>query len=150
MGAAATAADFTLNFLFHPERASRLVLQKAQDSNQLDVSEMTNLTLDHIKNTTYSDPYSQEVQNSINAQILSHLFALSQNDQAYPQVGMSVMSALQNLRKEMAKSKKRSSEQQFILTLLDRFFSNPTAFKPVESPNIPDGSPIGSDWCSYH
>ncbi len=150
MGAAATAADFTLNFLFHPERASRLVLQKAQDSNQLDVSEMTNLTLDHIKNTTYSDPYSQEVQNSINAQILSHLFALSQNDQAYPQVGMSVMSALQNFRSEMAKSKKRSSEQQFILTLLDRFFSNPTAFKPVESPNIPDGSPIGSDWCSYH
>ena len=150
MGEAATAADFTLNFLFHPERASRLVLQKAQDSNQLDVSEMTNLTLDHIKNTTYSDPYSQEVQNSINAQILSHLFALSQNDQAYPQVGMSVMSALQNLRSEMAKSNKRSSEQQFILTLLDRFFSNPTAFKPVESPNIPDGSPIGSDWCSYH
>ena len=150
MGAASTAADFTLGFLFRPERASRLVLQKAQDPNQLDVTEMTQSVLAHVKNTTYSDPYLQEVQNSINTQILSHLFVLTQNDSAYPQVGMAVMTALKNFRSDIGGSKKTTSEQQFVLSLLDRFFSNPSAFKPAESPNIPDGSPIGSDWCSFN
>ena len=111
---------------------------------------MTQSVLAHVKNTTYSDPYLQEVQNSINTQILSHLFVLTQNDSAYPQVGMAVMTALKNFRSDIGGSKKTTSEQQFVLSLLDRFFSNPSAFHPVESPNIPDGSPIGSDWCSFN
>jgi hypothetical protein len=63
---------------------------------------------------------------------------------------MAVMTALKSFRSDIGGSKKTTSEQQFVMSLLDRFFSNPSAFKPAESPNIPDGSPIGSDWCSFN
>ena len=150
MGAAATAADFTLGFLFHPERASRLVAQKAQDDNQMDVDELVSTTLNYVKKTTYKDPYLQEVQNSINAQILSHLFTLSQDESAYVQVSFDIMSGLKTFRSELSASKKMTEDQQFLANLIDRFLKNPSAFKALQSPNIPDGSPIGSDWCAFN
>ena len=42
---AATASDMTLKFLFHPERAARLIQQKSHDKKQLDFMEMTNAVL---------------------------------------------------------------------------------------------------------
>jgi len=43
-----------------------------------------------------------------------------------------------------------TEDQQFLANLIDRFLKNPSAFKALQSPNIPDGSPIGSDWCAFN
>ena len=32
---------------------------------------------------------------------------------------------------------------------IDRFLGNPSGYKTPEVPKIPDGSPIGTDVCSY-
>ena len=32
---------------------------------------------------------------------------------------------------------------------IDKFLGNPTGYKVPEVPKIPDGSPIGTDNCSY-
>ncbi|NJW54906.1 zinc-dependent metalloprotease, partial [Salinimicrobium oceani] len=50
LGAAATSADMTLSLLLHPERAARLVQQKALDDDQLGLAEvLEDLVVETIK-----------------------------------------------------------------------------------------------------
>lgn len=73
LGAAETAADFTLGYLLNAERANRLVAQHAVDSNLPGFKEV----LQQLNTKTFSrelkSKYEAEVQRSINNRVLEHL-----------------------------------------------------------------------------
>ncbi|SOC81166.1 protein of unknown function [Salinimicrobium sediminis] len=146
LGAAATAADMTLSLLLHPERAARLVQQKALDEDQLGLAEvLEDLVTETIK-AGIRDPYLQEVQNSINHNVLQHLMNLAVHKDAVPQVKAITNFQLIELEEWLQKNIKQNPVmfRQFIEDIKS-FRKDPAAFKALlVAPQIPDGSPIGN------
>ncbi len=86
LGAPATSSDLTLSLLFHPQRAARLVQQKALDQDQLGLEEMIEKVLEETVKNVKKDEYLQEVQNVINYNVLQHLLNLAVHENSSPQV----------------------------------------------------------------
>ena len=86
------------------------------------------------------------MQNVINAQVLIHLFALSASSSSHMQVNAIVNYKLEELASWLRSSKstgvQKMYEKEFLKSISD-FMKDPSKFKKVSSPAIPDGSPIG-------
>jgi len=65
LSAAETAADMTLGLLLHPERASRLIQQKAIDPNNLGLIDVLDVVTSNTILKKNKDPYLREAQNNI-------------------------------------------------------------------------------------
>lgn len=145
-GAVATASEMTLNYLFHPERATRLVQFKSINSKQLGFNEVVDIVIQHTFDKNYKDSYYQELQNIINKEFLDQLFFLSINENTYFQIN-----AISNAKLEeiaiLLKNKKSTGVQKMyeieLLKSIESFKKNPLNFKITKAPKIPDGSPIG-------
>ncbi len=145
-----TASDMTLKLLLHPERANRLVHQKGLDAKQLGLDEVLQILIDNSFNMQHKDTYLNEVQQMVNVNVLKHIMNLAVTDRAYFQVNAIANEAINNISKALY-SKKGSLKyaSQYALLIKD-FKAKPEKFKLAVSPKIPDGSPIGSDICSYN
>jgi len=146
IGAAGTASDLSLEFLLHPERAARLIQQKALDNSQLGLEEVLDkLTASTIK-MVFKDAYLQQVQNTINYNVLQHLMNLSVHKNSIPQVKAIVNYKINSLQSWLKSN--LATEEIFrsqLLLEIEKFKENPELFKPLlKAPKIPDGSPIGS------
>lgn len=143
--AAETAADITFSFVLNPERASRLIQQKALDPNQLGLEEVLDELINHTVNRSsrsVQDPYLKEVNRIISFRLLDHIMALSSNRSVYGQVNATASKVLLDLSKSL------SSDDQFSYEMKRRiadFFDHKYEFKLPETLQIPDGSPIGMD-----
>lgn len=146
LGASGTASDLSLQFLLHPERAARLIQQKALDDSQLSLQDLLDGLVAATIKRSFKDPYLQEVQNTINYNVLQHVLGLAVNKHATPQVKAVVNNKIIELESWLKSNS--MSNKIFISQLLReiiKFKENPELFKPmVEAPEIPDGSPIGS------
>jgi len=150
---AATASDMTLKFLFHPERAERLIQQKSLDKRQLDFMEMTEIILDKTLYRSYSNAYDRELGHAVNVNVLKHLMNLVKHANASPAVKAQSQYILHEIANKvrLKKYKDEAKPYQFYyLEMLDQFKKYPEKFKPEASPKIPDGSPIGTDNCHYN
>jgi len=138
----------TLELLFHPQRASRLVLHKSLDNSQLGLEELIDEVIKHSFKKEYKNTYFQELQNVVNVQILNQLFYLAADQNNYKQVTAIVNSKLDEIASWL-RSRKSKGIQLMYDKELDRsiyaFKNDPSKFKKVQSPKIPDGSPIGRD-----
>ena len=146
-GAIETTSEMSLSLLFHPQRASRLVLHKSLDKSQLGLEELIDIViLNTFKNDVYKNSYYQELQNVINGQLLNQLFALGANQSNYKQVTAIVNYKLDELsswlRSRKAKGVQIMYNKEFLKSI-NEFKKDPSKFKKVRSPKIPDGSPIG-------
>lgn len=141
LGAAATASDMTLGLLLNPERANRMVLQKALDKKQLGVEgllqELKRKTLD----SNPKDPYVMEVQRAINYNVVKHLINLALHEKSIPQVSAFAKAQL----KEIISLYKNNSDpnKAEMASRIESALKSPKNFKVIPSPKIPDGSPIG-------
>ncbi len=144
LSAPETAADMTLGFLLHPERASRLIQQKALDPTNLGLGEVLGQVVDKTIHRKQKDTYINEVQQNINFRVLFHLMNLAATDKVHPQVN-----AIANQRLKSLKSTLQSKGKDVIglemVRRIDNFYAHPEQFKVVAPPVIPDGSPIGMD-----
>ncbi|QLG47135.1 zinc-dependent metalloprotease [Costertonia aggregata] len=145
LSAPETAADMTLGLLLHPERASRLIQQKAVDPSNLGLDDVLGRV---ISNTIYKkdkDIYTGEVQHNINFRVLFHLMNLAAHDKVHPQVNAIAHQKI----KEIAIGLATNSPNNAIRAEMDRrikeFYNHPEHFKVIPVPKIPDGSPIGMD-----
>ena len=86
LSAAETAAEMTLGFLLHPERASRLIQQKAIDPENLGLVDVLDEITENTIERNYKDPYLDEVQQNINFRVLFHLMNLAAHENVHPQV----------------------------------------------------------------
>ena len=145
LGAAETAADFTLDFLLNAARANRLIAQHATHPDLPGFSEV----LEALKNKTCSlehqDAYLSEVQKSINSRVVEHLKQLMVNPKAIPQVKAAVFQTLSDLAQSGMRA--TDADARYLAWQIGKFIENPEEFKPTSAPKIPDGSPIGSFEC---
>ena len=143
LSAPETAADMTLTFLLHPERASRLIQQKALEPNNLSLLEVLNTTINNTINKQYKDSYLSEVQQNINFRVLYHLMNLAAHNNVHPQVN-----AIANLKLKELRINLLSKSDVYALEMvrrIDQFIKAPEKFEIIKAPKIPDGSPIGMD-----
>ena len=142
LGAAQTASDMALGLLLHPERANRLIQQKALDKNQLGITEVLETIIEKNFFTKERNPYLKEVQQTINYGILKHLMNLSVHQGSIPQVKAFAKAHIQKLQDRL-KSKTDDVNAQFMASEIEKFLKDSDNFKPLSAPKIPDGSPIG-------
>ncbi|WP_396596393.1 zinc-dependent metalloprotease [Dokdonia sp. R86516] len=142
LGAAATASDMTLGLLLHPERANRLVQQKALDSKQMGLDGMLETLVETTLYSKESDSYRKEVQQTINYNVLKHLMNLANHPKAIPQTKAFAKAQLKEVMSNFG-SKSSDANAAFMVDEIQDFLKSPEKFKVLPSPKIPDGSPIG-------
>ncbi|MFT5762091.1 MAG: hypothetical protein ACI8WA_001215, partial [Polaribacter sp.] len=128
--------------------ASRLVLHKSLDASQLGLEELIDEVIKNSFKKEYKNTYYQELQNVVNVQVLDQLFYLAAAQNNYKQVTAIVNSKLNEISSWL-RSRKSKGLQLMYDKELDRsisaFKKDPSKFKKVQSPKIPDGSPIGME-----
>lgn len=143
LGAVEAAADFTLDFLLHPDRLSRLAGNKAVDAKQLGLQE----TLAWLKQSTiqksHTDPYLQATQETINFKVVSALLNVLNAPTISPLAAAQVQESIHQIRSHYGKN--TNPMAKYIVQTIDQFKANPNDWKPMQTPNIPDGAPIGMD-----
>ncbi|NNC69311.1 MAG: DUF5117 domain-containing protein [Flavobacteriaceae bacterium] len=145
-GAVETASQLTLELLFHPERASRLVQHKSLDKDQLGLNEVIDKVIDASFKKSHKDTYLQEVQNVINNEVLNQLFYLAANQNSYRQVQVITMSKLNQIQAYLSGKKSTGLQKLYdrnISKRINDFVKDHTDYKKTNAPKIPDGSPIG-------
>lgn len=148
LGAPVTASEMTLGLLLHPQRAARLVQQKALDQQQPGLEEV----LQQLVNSTFkSSPkghYLAEVQNQINFNVLQNLFELAAARNATPQVKAVTFAAINDLDSWL--KQKSGANYSQMQREIEAFRKDPSAYEIQKSvPTIPDGSPIGTPGFEY-
>ncbi len=151
LSAADTASDMTLKFLLHPQRANRLILQHSLDAEQLSLDDVFNSLLNKTFMTSYEDPYFNEIQQLVNVNVLKYIMNLAVSNDSYFQVKSKANKFLSTLSNNLIYGKNDDSSYNFQYGLMIKsFFEHPEKFKLEATPEIPDGSPIGSDLCNYN
>lgn len=145
--AASTASRMTFSFVLHPERASRLMAQKAMDKNQLGLKDVLERLIGNTFGKEQKDPYLREIQNHINDQLLEAMYDLVASEGSYKGTRAVVADRLRSLSDELF-GKEGSSAQRAINRFnsqeIIRFLKNPGDWEVKKAPRIPDGSPIGT------
>lgn len=147
-GAVETASDMTLEFLLHPERASRLIQHKSLDDKQLGLNELINTLISNSIERTQKDSYYQELQNIVNKQVLNHLFILAANEGNYSQINAIVNSNLKEIGTFLRTKKSNGLQKMYdteMIKSINDFKKNPSKYTKIIAPKIPDGSPIGME-----
>jgi hypothetical protein len=147
-GAVETSCDMTLGLLLNAERINRIYQQHVMDPDQLDIQELIQtLSSNTIKKKTDAS-YMGEVQQTINISILKHIMAVCGSDKLLPQVQALVVFEVMKL-KVILQERRIDPIAILLVKEIDKFLGNPSGYKAPEVPKIPDGSPIGTDQCSY-
>jgi hypothetical protein len=147
-GAVETSCNMTLGLLLNAERMNRVYQQHVMDPKQLDIQELIEtLTSETIKKKTDKD-YMGEIQQTINISVLKHIMAISADDKLMPQVQALVNFEVMKL-KVILQDRRIDPVAMLLVKEIDKFLGNPSGYKAPEVPKIPDGSPIGTDTCSY-
>jgi Met-zincin/Domain of unknown function (DUF5117)/Domain of unknown function (DUF5118) len=144
LAAAESAADFPLQFLFHPERASRMVEYEARNGG-LGLEEMLNQVVDKTFKATKNQGLSRKVQFQTEQIVLTHLMALSTNESANYQARAVCGKALKELKSYLEEAKKTVKESDYQAHLdyaLERM-KNPSSAKVAQHKELPPGAPIG-------
>ncbi|QBA64290.1 zinc-dependent metalloprotease [Muriicola soli] len=141
LSATETAADMTLGFLFHPERASRLIQQKSLDPTQLGLKELFDTVIQGTISKSHKDSYHQAVQNTINYRVLMHLMNLAAHKDVHPRVNALANASLTALQSRLKGSGDPDARE--MARRIEDFNEDRDEFKVISSPKIPDGSPIG-------
>jgi Met-zincin/Domain of unknown function (DUF5117)/Domain of unknown function (DUF5118) len=147
LSAVETASEMTMTMLLNPQRAARLVQQKSKDKNQLGLSEMLDILIDNTFKKQQNDSYKAELQNTVNYVALKYLFNLAVSTETYPQVNAIVIYKLNQLATYLKTQKAQGVQIMYNANMrakIYRFMEEPTEFKLIKAPKIPDGSPIGS------
>lgn len=144
LAAAESAADFPLQFLFHPERASRMIEYEARN-NGLGLEEMITQVLDKTFKTAKNQGLNRKVQFQTEQIVLTHLMALSTNESANYQARAICGKVLKDLKTYLEETKKTTKESDYQAHLdyaLDRM-KNPSSAKVAVHKELPPGAPIG-------
>jgi hypothetical protein len=152
LSAAATAADFVASLLFHPERASRMIQQKALFNQQLGFDQLLETVINSTFKKSYSNTYDIEIQQSINAVILQNLLHLAADDRTSFQAKSIAISKINNLKSWLQNNKGKGVLAMYFdgyISIIDSYLKSPDNFKKEPAPKIPDGSPIGSLRCEF-
>ncbi|OEK04150.1 zinc-dependent metalloprotease [Roseivirga misakiensis] len=170
-----TIASAVMSFIFNPQRATRLVQQKAMDSNQMGLIDVIDKIQKAINNMSTENGYHAELKRAVEKQLMHGLMNLYNSNSASGQAraeaaqglrlmvanlsGMKnfdVTEALKRVAEAMSPGVTTNGPEEahkfYISNMIVRFFNNPGDLKIQNALSPPDGSPIGTDlqdWCSF-
>lgn len=147
-GAVVTSCDMTLSLLLNGERMNRVYQQHVLDPSQLSIKELIESIAEATIKKKPESGYLGEVQQTINISVLKHIMAISGHDKLLPQVQALVNFEVMKL-KVILQERRVDPMAMLLVKEIDKFLGNPSNYKAPEAPQIPDGSPIGMDICSY-
>jgi hypothetical protein len=146
---ATAAADATLQFLFQPERAARMIQQKALDPSLPGLTDV----IHHMTQATFglgvTDSYETEVNRAVERVFVDRLMTLAANA-PMAQVRAESQYALEELAVWLSAGEADQAHYRLLRSDIGRFMERP--HEPValpDSPSMPPGSPIGDpalDW----
>ncbi|AMC09948.1 peptidase [Lutibacter profundi] len=153
LNVASTATEMVMQLLFHPERASRMVQQKAFSENQLGLDELIDAIVNSTFKVKYGNRYDNEIQQSINNVVLQELLKLASNKKASFQAKSIALFKINQLKNWLENNKSEKLNAMYrsgYIAIIDNYLKNPTQFLVDKLPKIPDGSPIGSIRCDFN
>ena len=148
LGAAATASDMTLGLLLHPERANRLVQQKALDSRNIGLDEVLSELIKTTFESRVKAGYEEEVYRTVQYTTLQHLMRLGVHGNSLPQTKGIINGKIDELQRALAGNSDSFSKE--LGREIANYKKQPEKFKAKPTPKIPDGSPIGSYQCFHN
>ncbi len=144
------AAQHTLQFLFNPERAARLVEFHARDAANPGLQEV----LDAIVTTTWKAPhaagYAGEVARTVDDVVLYDLLGLVMNDHATTQVRAVASREAEQLKRWLKANTSAGDPSQqahlaYAAAQIEQFQKDPKKLEISVPAEPPDGPPIGDD-----
>lgn len=139
----AAAANLTLEFLLHPQRANRLVLQHSLDDKLPGLPELIEAL---INSTIFPTPdkldYETELRQTVNFIVIDHLLGLASDPESYPQVKAIVEQELSSLKEILAKEETEGSVKVYRSALIKQIEGKKVVLLD-HLPQLPPGSPIG-------
>jgi hypothetical protein len=145
---ASAAADMTLSFLFHPERASRMVQQKALRPDLPGLTDVTELVVENVFGIRYRDGYDAEVNRAVERVLVDRIMMLAAQA-PMAQVRAEATMALKHLRERVMEGSgtpevEESAHYALLCEDIRRFLERPhEAITSPTAPPAPPGSPIG-------
>ena len=154
--AALTSSEFTLSLLLHPERLNRIVMQNSVYNNSFGLKRGSLIyklfdKLIGIGEIEYEQDeeksYINLITHMIKVNVLMQLLNISVDERYLPQIRYYVLDAIKSM--DLKKRNTWAEEDDIFDKMINDFNKNPEKFKVIESPTIPDGSPIGSYQCTH-
>lgn len=156
---ASASAEMTLSFLFHPERAARMVQQRALYPDLPGLSDIIHTTADALFNPGYTDPYEAEINRAVERVFVDRLILLA-GQAPMAQVRAEVAAALEEMADHLPQAAETmegpdGAHYRLLARDIRRFMDRPYNVLPTpEAPAPPPGSPIGGgepalDWQSW-
>lgn len=145
---AVAAADATLMFLLHPERAARMVQQNALDPSLPGLADVLGTVRAATFGLNPSDAYEAEINRAVETTFVARLMGLAARA-PMAQVRAVAGHQLQELGRWMTEQADRSSaadgaHYRMLADEIDRFARRPYEPTPMPgAPGMPPGSPIG-------
>ncbi|MEK7484312.1 MAG: zinc-dependent metalloprotease [Planctomycetota bacterium] len=150
------AANHTLRFIFHPERAARLIEYHTRDVKNPGFDEVLN----KLVGVTWKAPratsrFHEEIQCIVERLVLDHLMAIVTDPKSSSQIQSTswlILEELENwLEEQTRKTQSQSQKAHYLFSIsrLQRFLKDPsevTLPKPLE---MPMGAPIGCGCCQF-
>jgi hypothetical protein len=147
---AEAAAQHTLQFLFNPERAERLVEFHARNAENPGLEEVLDAVLGATWKTPRGAGYSGEIARVVDDVALHDLMALAGDENCPGQVRAVANLKLTGLQSWLSRSDESADEAQrahlaFAVRQIVLFQEDPKKFAPPALDLPPDGPPIGMD-----
>ena len=156
---AETSADMTLSLILRPKRLNRLILQHSLNNSNLSLDELYDLILNKtifLKSSNFielEDSYLEEIQHIVNTTFLKNIFYVINSPSSYSQVKSISNEFVRRISSELSSKRKKdyklSKYYSHYLDMISNFHKDPKEYEIINSLNIPDGSPIGTDNCSH-
>ncbi len=148
LAAAESAADHTLSFLLHPQRAARLVQQHALDPSIPSPGRVIDELLSKTwQSETKLSAKHSEIQRAVDDVVLIRLMGLAANKDATTQVRAIAFLKIENLKKWLGEQTPTDESQLahfvFAKNLIEQFQKEPSKFEIADPPDAPAGAPIG-------
>jgi hypothetical protein len=147
---AESAAQHTLQFLFNPERAARLVEFHARNAENPGLEEVLEAVLNATWKAPHGKGYNGEIANTVDDVVLYDLMSLSANEHATDEVRAIASLKLHGLKDWLiapASSRPSISNQAHIFFAskqIELFEKDPKRIDLTPPVEPPDGPPIGS------
>ncbi len=146
---AESLSQHTLQFLFNPQRAARLVEFHARNAEEPGFAEILDAVLDATWKTAHSSGYDGEIANTVDNVVLFNLMNLSADGHANEQVRAIAAFKLHELKTYLSSQQTARSKWLdpahvfFALRQIDLFEKDPKHIDVTVPVEAPDGPPIG-------
>jgi hypothetical protein len=144
------AAQHTLQFLFNPERAARLVEFHARDAANPGLQEVLDATVAGTWKASHPAGYAGEVARTVDNVVLFDLMGLAMNERSTTQVRAIASREAEQLKAWLNANKAAGDASQqahmaYAAAQIEQFQKDPGKLQLPPPAEPPDGPPIGND-----